>query len=315
MEEMKLLRGILHVKPDDIKTITEGGLFIPESAQKLPNSGIVIKGGRECTCYSGDRVDFMNGSLELLEDGTAIVKESDCFAMYTGNKATLNKMRVHDGWVIVQIPYLLREGMTKSGLQRAGAKSTESLAAATVRYGEIYKTCKSAYNKHDIVIGSYFNKDTEVRVKPGDKVFFSAYCINSIRAGQYFYNSYIKTPDGKGYVIIPYKELICKYDGETFSGLNSYAVASAKPVTKSLLILPDSVKKMTPTEYVVETDGEYFRKGESVFFEPKDSLVTLESDFDIRFEKLYVYFRTDQPMAVNEGAELDFSKRSKLQLV
>lgn len=310
---MRLTKGTLLVVPDDIETITESGVYIPASAQQLPNSGIVLKSGKDCKCFAGDRVDFMNGSLELLDDGTAFIKESQCFCMFEGKERLLNKMRVHDGWVIVKIPYMTREGKTAGGIHLPASKSSEVKAMETIRHGEVYKTCRNAFNENDPIISTYFNKDNNVGVKKGDKVFFSAYAINSIRAGVYFYNSHIVAPDGTEYVLIPYKELICKFDGENFIGLSGYAVACAKPPKqKSGLILPQTAEKLSPTEYVAETNSKYFRKGDTLFFGMKDQLVTLETGVNHIFEKLYVYFKEDKPTGINEGSELDFRKKSKL---
>ena len=282
---------------------------IPQEAAKQPNFGTVLSSGRGCKCYGGDRVFFLNSALEMLPNGTAIIPERWCYLMFNGLNPTLNNMMLHDGWVLLEIPFLTavgRDGDIVFNTQ----KSSEAEAMVTCMWGTVVSATRTAYNPRDPIISSYFDKDKVVRVIKGDKVFFSPYVVNAIRSGMYLFQSYFQRDD-KEYIIIPYKEIMCKVEGnEMFTPLNGYTVASKFESEDDGFWLPESVRKKTDVQtYVLECDTKYGKKGEKIIFDPKIKLNELVPEY-LKYahdlSKPYYFFKDYNTMAVVGDQKIEF---------
>ena len=304
---MRLATGHLHIQPAPIED-ADGMFGIPQEAAKQPNFGTVLSSGRGCKCYGGDRVFFLNSALEMLPNGTAIVPERWCYLMFNTLEPSIKNMMLHDGWVLLEIPFLTAVGRD-GDLVFNTQKSSEAEAMVTCMWGTVIKATRTAYNPKDPIISSYFDKDKVVRVVKGDKVFFSPYVVNAIRSGMYLFQSYFQK-DGRHYIIIPYKEIMCKVSGdEEFTAINGFAVAS-KVETEDELWMPESVRKKTRVQtYLLESDTKYGKKGEKVIFDPKIKLNELVPEY-IKYahnlSKPYYFFKDYTAMAVTEDQKIEF---------
>lgn len=80
---IKPLRGNVVVERVEALTKTDGGLYVPETAQKLKNQGIVVGVGDgritddgkviEPQCAKGDEVVFRDGGIEVEQSGQTFV--------------------------------------------------------------------------------------------------------------------------------------------------------------------------------------------------------------------------------------------------
>ncbi len=307
---MRLAKGHLHIQPAPIED-TDGILGIPETAAKEPNWGTVLSSGRGCRCYGGDRVFFLNSALEMLPNGTAIIPERWCYLMFNTLNPSLKNMMLHDGWVLLEIPFLTAVGRDGE-LVFDSQKSSEAEAMVTCMWGTVVTAARTAVNPNDPIISSYFNKDKIVRVIKGDKVFFSPYVINAVRSGMYLFNSYFER-DGKHYIIIPYREIMCKVEGkEMFTPLNGYAVATKVEQEKGEgeLWVPEKAAKRTQLKmYSLECDLPYASKGEKIIFEPKIVLNELVPEY-LRYahnlSKPYYFFKEYTIAAVVNEEKIEF---------
>ena len=285
------------------------GLAIPKEQMSQPNHGTVIKSGKGCRCYGGDRVYFLNSALEMLPNGTAIIPERWCYLMFNTLNPAMKNMMLHDGWVLLEIPFLTavgRDGELVFNTQ----KSSESETMVTCMWGKVVKATRTAYNPDDPIVSSYFDKDHVVRVVKGDKVFFSPYVINSIRSGAYLFASHFER-DGKHYIIIPYKEIMCKVDeNENFTALNGYAVASKVESVEDELWLPEQEAKRSRVQiYTLEADLKYAKKGEKVVFDPNTVLNHLIPEYlryANRLSKNYYFVKDYTPIAVINDEKIEF---------
>jgi hypothetical protein len=249
----------------------------------------------------------------MVDATTAVVKESLCFFMFDGPTAKISKLKLHDGWVCVKVPFIEREGKIGS-IHTPIVNSTEASTMVSCHYGVIQTSCKNACNPRDPIVRTYFNKDNSVDVKKGDRVFFSPYVINSIKNGQYHYQSYIKIGEDE-FIVIPYKELLCKYRGEEFTPLNRWGIALKHKGIESKLWGVDGAKiEDSITEYEMVCDTFFHKKGDRVIFGPKDALQLLEGELVREMEKEYYFFKEDKPILSKCQEKISFRKKFNLEL-
>lgn len=282
----------------------DGSIFIPESARVKPNHGWVIRAGKGCLCKKGDLVHFLTGAMELLKDETVLIREQHCYLMFDGPFMRISKMKLHDGWVCVKVPYLITTG--KAGLiQTPEAVSSDAQNEATVRHGEVAVAPRYAVNRNhnpygaEMMVASYINRDPEVNVKKGDKVFFTPYIVNSIRSGEYLYKSHIQM-GGNEYIIFPYRELVCKWTDDSITGLNDFHVVQKRTVSRMMVWTP---KPVEDADYISESTEGILEKGDIVVLDKQNRFAKLESSIANIFDEEFYVFR-DYMMALTHRGQL-----------
>jgi co-chaperonin GroES (HSP10) len=296
--------------------IGESGLYIPQDKVKTPHFGRVVMSGRDCQCMYGDHVMFLLGSLNLIDNGRhAVIPERFCYKMFRGNPSKASHMLMHDGWVLIKIPYVTAE-VSKNGMNIGKLNSTEGNARVTVRQGIVVKAPRSAYNEKDMIVSSYFDKSTWVDIKKGDQVFFSEYVINTIREGSYIFDSFFYDVDGNMYVTIPYKELICKNTSSGLVPLNGYMVCTKEEnEIKKLLWAPNDRARRHGIDIYRSAcstpDG--FVKGERLVINPAIPPIILEPDAIRTLDTEYYYFKKEYALLSIEEESVSFSKSKTIR--
>jgi len=275
-------------------TTTESGLSIPDSAIRQPEMARVMKSGRHCQTYSGDTVQFMLGAANMIFPDTSIIPERFCYLMWNGyKKLSAKTMMVHDGWVLIRVPYFMMD-KTQSGLSAEKINETEAQNQLTIRFGEVVKAPRRAYDERDPIVSTYIDKSDHVDVKKGDIVYFSRYVITSIMQGAYLAMSAFSDVDGSLYVIIPYKEIICKSSPEGIKSLNGYCVATKEKDPRDMnLIYPEGKRSGSfINRYIPVSDAGDLKAGEKIILPPALEPTSLEPEsFKTIPDNLY-YFKT-----------------------
>jgi co-chaperonin GroES (HSP10) len=286
--------GCLVINHMPIADQTSSGLYIPENLVNQPNGGYVIKSGRECQMFRGDTVYYMLGASNVLDQAFSIVPERFCYHLFRTHHLTVKNMCVHNGWVLIEIPYVFSD-KTTLGLDAGNVNETMVQNELVVRHGTVVKAPRRAYDAKDPIVSTYFNKDEKVDVKKGDTVFFSKYVISSIMQGAYMAMSLFTSPEGKTYIIVPYKELICKYSSGKVTSLNDYCVVEKKTHDLSgALLYPEGKVSGRFIDRMIPVSGASsgIKEGEKIVLPPGMKPVSLEPERFRTLDKKLFYFKS-----------------------
>mgnify|MGYP001767297275 CR=1 FL=1 len=282
---------VIHPKP---VTTTESGLVIPDSAIRQPEMAHVARSGYGCKTFAGDTVQFMLGAANMVLPDTSLIPERFCYLMWQGRKGLSPKtMLVHDGWVLLRVPYFVLN-QTESGLSADQINETLAQNELTVRFGEVVKAPHRAYDERDPIVSTYIDKSDKVEIKKGDTVYFSRYVITSIMQGAYLAMSAFQDQEGYCYVIIPYKEIICKSDSSGITSLNGYCVARKEKDPRDIgLSYPEGKRSGSfINRYIPVSDSADLKAGETIILPPALEPTSLEPESYKTLKQPLYYFKT-----------------------
>lgn len=307
-------RKNLLVMPFPTEHDTLSGLSIPESAIQDPGIAIVAVSGRGSKCFTQDHVQYMQGALNKVSPQHALIPERFCFALWSGRPGEdVSAMKMHDGWVLIQIPYVFAT-QTTAGLSVAEEiTGDEGKNVLAVRYGKVVQASRHAYSDEDMIVSSYSDKDDFVDVKKGDTVFFSAYVIKSILQGLYHSMSYFRDPAGNYFVMIPYKELIAKVSDGKIHSLNQYCIAEkVENSVKKRLSFPGHHKSAKFIDhYISVCDVADIKAGEKLVLPSGMDGLTLEAEALQTLPKKLYYFKADYAYMSFDNQKISFTNSRK----
>lgn len=142
----------------------------------------------------------------------------------------LSRLKAAKGYVICEIPYLVKE--EKDGLELT-AVSDISIGQITVRSGVVLH----CHPETDIEENKYLY-DSPCHVQRGDKVWWHPNTSQAIATDKYSQFKLLSCA-GRLFIIIPYKTLIMKLEKGKYVGLNDYVITEPIQRTSSVFDLSD----------------------------------------------------------------------------
>lgn len=183
--ELSPLSNNLLIRVKDIKTATQGGLFIPDNAKERPTEGLIVAAGPgrvhpetalqlDIACTVGQKVlygQYDGTEMKYNEISHQMIKDDDVLLTYEGEEALLENVEAVKDQVLVRLPP--REEANASGLITAtpGAEGE----AKRPNYGTVAKVGPGRQCGN--------GERMPIRVATGDSVRFREYGGAQIKLG------------------------------------------------------------------------------------------------------------------------------------